>query len=74
MKALLLQGGARKKGNTAKVLAWVEQELTSLGHEVEIVYLHSKILKDAWDAVSASRTLMPWAVSRKTTSLTFWKK
>ncbi len=45
MNVLLLQGGARKKGNTAKVLAWVEQALASQGHEVETVYLHSKNLK-----------------------------
>ncbi|WP_022666709.1 flavodoxin family protein [Desulfospira joergensenii] len=45
MKVLLLQGGAKKKGNTAKVLGWVEEELKSSGHEVETVYLHSKTLK-----------------------------
>ena len=45
MKVLLLQGGARKKGNTAKVLDWVEEELKSNGHGVETVYLHSKNLK-----------------------------
>lgn len=45
MKVILLQGGARKKGNTAKVLNWVEEELKSNGHEVETIYLHSKDLK-----------------------------
>jgi multimeric flavodoxin WrbA len=30
-------GGPRKKGNTATVLAWVEEELKSLGHEVDRV-------------------------------------
>ncbi len=45
MKVVLLQGSARKKGNTAKALGWVEQELLTQGHEVESIYLNSKILK-----------------------------
>ena len=45
MKIVLLQGSARKKGNTAKVLGWVEEELSTLGHEVESIYLSSKNLK-----------------------------
>ncbi|OQY49987.1 MAG: NADPH-dependent FMN reductase [Desulfobacteraceae bacterium 4572_89] len=45
MKIILLQGSARKKGNTAKVLGWVEEEFSTLGHEVESIYLASKKLK-----------------------------
>lgn len=45
MKVLTLQGSARKKGNTAKVLGWVEAELSSMGHEVESVYLHDRDIK-----------------------------
>ncbi|THB80419.1 MAG: flavodoxin family protein [Desulfobacteraceae bacterium] len=45
MKITILQGSARKKGNTAKVLSWVEEELTGMGHEVDSIYLHSKNLK-----------------------------
>ena len=45
MKVLTLQGGARKKGNTATVLGWVEQELASLGHEVKSVTLQDKDIK-----------------------------
>ena len=45
MKVILLQGSARKQGNTAKALGWVEQELLTLGNEVESIYLNSKILK-----------------------------
>ncbi|MFK5952864.1 MAG: flavodoxin family protein [Desulfobacterium sp.] len=45
MKVLTLQGGARKKGNTATVLGWVEEELTTMGHEVESVYLQNKDIK-----------------------------
>ncbi len=45
MRVTILQGSARKKGNTAKVLSWVEEELTGMGHEVDSIYLHSKNLK-----------------------------
>jgi multimeric flavodoxin WrbA len=45
MRITILQGSARKKGNTARVLAWVEQELTGMGHEVDSIYLHAKNLK-----------------------------
>ncbi|MBA3011361.1 MAG: flavodoxin family protein [Proteobacteria bacterium] len=44
MNVVLLQGSARKKGNTAKALGWVEEELLSLGHGVESIYLNSKNL------------------------------
>ncbi len=42
MKIIALQGSPRKKGNTAKILEWMEKELISLGHEIEIIYLNSK--------------------------------
>ncbi len=45
MNVVILQGSARKKGNTARVLSWVEEELQRLGHEVEGIYLHSKNVK-----------------------------
>lgn len=45
MKVLTLQGGARKKGNTATVLGWVQEELTAMGHEVESVHLQNKNIK-----------------------------
>jgi len=56
MKILLLQGGARKKGNTAKVLEWVNEELTGLGHDVETVYLHSKNLKGCMGCAKCKQT------------------
>jgi multimeric flavodoxin WrbA len=37
-----LLGSAKKKGNTATVLGWVEEELKSLGHDVERIYLNNK--------------------------------
>ncbi|MDJ0986546.1 MAG: flavodoxin family protein [Desulfobacterales bacterium] len=42
MQINALLGSARKKGNTATVLGWVEEELKSLGHEVERIYLNNK--------------------------------
>jgi len=37
MKVVSLLGSPRKKGNTAKVLTWTEEELLNLGHHVERV-------------------------------------
>ncbi len=42
MNVLILEGGARKQGNTATVCGWVTEELESLGHQVERVYLFDK--------------------------------
>ncbi|MEE4365284.1 MAG: flavodoxin family protein [Desulfotignum sp.] len=44
MKILTLLGSARKKGNTATLLGWMEEELRSQGHEVTSIYLHGKNL------------------------------
>jgi multimeric flavodoxin WrbA len=35
MKVLCLQGSPRREGNTATVLAWVEDEFATMGHEVD---------------------------------------
>jgi multimeric flavodoxin WrbA len=45
MKIISLQGSPRKKGNTAKVLAWVVEELVALGQDVESIFLNTKNLK-----------------------------
>jgi multimeric flavodoxin WrbA len=45
MNILTLQGGARKKGNTATVLSWVKDELQSLGHDIQSVTLQNKNIK-----------------------------
>jgi multimeric flavodoxin WrbA len=37
-----LLGSPKKKGNTATVLGWIEEELRSMGHNVEHIYLHNK--------------------------------
>ena len=42
MKITALLGSSKKKGNTATVLGWVKEELESLGHTVEVIYLHNK--------------------------------
>ena len=45
MQATTLLGSAKKKGNTATVLGWVEEELKSLGHDVERIYLNNKSIR-----------------------------
>lgn len=42
MKVITLLGSAKKKGNTATVLGWAEDELRAMGHEVERVHLATK--------------------------------
>ncbi len=45
MKVLTIQGSARKEGNTATVLGWVEEELSLMGHEVSSVRLVGKDIR-----------------------------
>jgi multimeric flavodoxin WrbA len=42
MQITTLLGSAKKKGNTATVLGWVEEELKAAGHDVERIYLNNK--------------------------------
>jgi len=42
MQIATLLGSAKKNGNTATVLGWAEEELVSLGHDVERIYLNNK--------------------------------
>ena len=42
MRIITLLGSAKKKGNTATVLGWVEEDLKSRGHDVERIYLNNK--------------------------------
>ena len=44
MQITTLLGSARKKGNTATVLGLVEEELKSLGHNLERIYLNNKTI------------------------------
>ncbi len=44
MNIVIVQGGARKKGNTAHVLHLVEEALREKGHTVSVIYLHGKNL------------------------------
>ena len=44
MKIITLLGSARKKGNTATVLGWIENELEAMGHDVGRVYLNAKTI------------------------------
>lgn len=45
MHITTILGSARKKGNTATVLSCVEEELRSLGHDVEHIYLYNKLIR-----------------------------
>jgi len=56
MKIIGLQGSARKKGNTAKALCWVEEELTGLDHEMETIYLTAKNLKGCLGCAACKKT------------------
>jgi multimeric flavodoxin WrbA len=42
MQITTILGSAKKKGNTATVLGWVEEELNARGHDVERIYLNNK--------------------------------
>ena len=42
MRITTLLGSAKKKGNTATVLGWVEEDLKLRGHAVERIYLNNK--------------------------------
>ncbi len=42
MRITTLLGSPKKQGNTATVLGWVEEELKSMGHDVERIYLNNK--------------------------------
>ena len=45
MQVTTLLGSAKKKGNTATVLSWVEEEIKLLGHDVERIYLNDKTIR-----------------------------
>ena len=45
MQITTLLGSAKKKGNTATVLGWIEEELKSMGHDVERIYLNNKSIR-----------------------------
>ena len=44
MQITTLLGSAKKKGNTATVLGWVEDELRVMGHDVERIHLGNKTI------------------------------
>jgi len=45
MKITTLLGSAKKTGNTATILSWIEDELKGMGHQVEHIYLNDKTIK-----------------------------
>ena len=55
MNILMLQGGARKTGNTAHVLALVEAQLRKKGHQVSTIYLHGKNLNGCMGCLACKK-------------------
>ena len=45
MIVICIQGSPRKKGNTAKILGWVEEELCSQGHDVDHIHIEEHRLE-----------------------------
>jgi len=45
MQITTLLGSSKKKGNTATVLGWVEEDIKSRGHNVERIYLNNKRIR-----------------------------
>ena len=45
MRITTLLGSSKKKGNTATVLGWVEEDLKAQGHDVERIYLHNQSIR-----------------------------
>ena len=56
MKIIGLQGSARKKGNTAKALGWLQEELAASGHDMETIYLSDKNLKGCLGCAVCKKT------------------
>ena len=55
MQFTTLLGSAKKKGNTAMVLGWVEEELISSGHAVERIYLNSQSIEGCLECAKCGR-------------------
>ena len=55
MNILMLQGGARKNGNTAHVLGLVEGKLQKKGHQVSTIYLHGKNLNGCMGCLACKK-------------------
>lgn len=56
MQITTLLGSAKKKGNTATVLGWVEKELEILGHSVERIYLNNKTIGGCMGCAKCKQT------------------
>jgi len=56
MRITTLLGSARKKGNTATVLGWIEKELESMGHEVQRIYLNKKTIQSCLGCAKCRET------------------
>ncbi len=57
MKIVTLFGSPRKKGNTATVLTWVEDELKGMGHKVERVIMTKYDVKGCISCYACHKSL-----------------
>jgi len=57
MKVLCLQGSPRREGNTATVLAWVEEELAAMGHDVEHIDIVDLSIEGCREDLSCQRVV-----------------
>jgi len=56
MKVTTILGSSKKKGNTAKVLGWFEEELTNLGHKVDRVNIANSEVKGCLGCGTCQKT------------------
>ena len=74
MKITTLLGSARKKGNTAIVLGWVEEALESMGHQAERIYLNNESIRGCLGCAKCRETPHEIACVQKDDAVTIMEK
>jgi multimeric flavodoxin WrbA len=69
MQITTILGSAKKKGNTATVLGWVEEELNARGHDVERIYLNNKSKMISSEVVLFASPIYFWGFSSQIKTL-----
>lgn len=64
MKVMSVLGSPRRRGNTARVLGWVEEELAALGHEVDRADLADYEVRGCLGCYACKRSLETPCVQR----------
>jgi multimeric flavodoxin WrbA len=65
MKIVSVLGSPRKKGNTARVLGWVEEELVAAGHEVDHLDIVDRTVNGCVECYTCQKNPTSPAVRRK---------